>query len=608
MLFGPSAMSDEESNVAKSAFQTAIPVREVVDKIQRRNYLLPAIQREFVWPPDKIVRLFDSLMRDYTIGSFLFWAVDKSKLKDFQFYEFVRTYNQKEGTHNPKANVTGEDSITAILDGQQRFTAFHLGLKGTYALKLPWKRRENSEAYPEKSLYLNLLSSNPEESDLSYDFRFLTPLEAQMRDENAYWFKVGDILELRKLNDVYNYLRKNGLITSQFAQDSLVQLYEVINQKGVINFYLETSQELDKVLNEFIRVNSAGTPLSYSDLLLSIATAKWETRDARESITRFVDEINAIRDRFDFDKDFVLKSCLVLTDIADIAFKVDNFTTANMSKIERLWEDITKAIRLSVELVASFGYNTDTLPSTLSLIPIAYHLKRIDAHASFINSAEYAKDRELIKRWLAVSLIKRAFSGQPDSVLRPIRNILSEGSKGFPFQMIVDRFKGTTKSLTFSQEDLDAVLHLEYAEPHTFSVLSLLYQTLDFRNKFHIDHIHPKSLFKKSELKARGFSREKEEYYVENCNVIGNLQLLEGVPNLEKSDKPFDVWLEEQFHDPEARNDYMRRNLIPVGVKLNFDSFDKFIEARNHLIRGRLEGILGELMTTMRASEAMADV
>ena len=41
----------------------------------------------------------------------------------------------------------------------------------------------------------------------------------------------------------------------------------------MIAFYLEKEQDLDKVLNIFVRMNSGGEPLSYSDLLLSIATA-----------------------------------------------------------------------------------------------------------------------------------------------------------------------------------------------------------------------------------------------------------------------------------------------------------------------------------------------
>ncbi len=44
------------------AFQTPIPVAKVLDKIDRREYVLPALQREFVWDTDKICRLFDSLM------------------------------------------------------------------------------------------------------------------------------------------------------------------------------------------------------------------------------------------------------------------------------------------------------------------------------------------------------------------------------------------------------------------------------------------------------------------------------------------------------------------------------------------------------------------
>ncbi|EGQ76405.1 protein of hypothetical function DUF262, partial [Fusobacterium animalis ATCC 51191] len=73
-------------------------------------------------------------------------------------------------------------------------------------------------------------------------------------------------------------------------------------------------------------INSMGTKLNYSDLLLSIATAQWQEKDAREEINKLVDELNKIGDGFDLDKDFVLRASLYLTkEIKNIRFKVDNF-------------------------------------------------------------------------------------------------------------------------------------------------------------------------------------------------------------------------------------------------------------------------------------------
>jgi len=577
--------------VAKSAFQTPLTIKEVIGNIHRKKYLLPAIQREFVWNPDQITRLFDSLMRDYPIGSFLFWIVGKSNIKNFQFYEFVRNYHERDRRHNPKADVTGEESVTAILDGQQRLTALYIGLKGTYAYKIPWKRWDSNDAFPTRKLYLNLLSKSAE-FDMLYNFRFLTPLEATMRDENAYWFEVGKVLEFSSLRDINRYLRDNGLIESEFAEDCLFKLYEVINERRVINYYLEASQKLEKVLNIFIRVNSGGTILSYSDLLLSIATAEWKTKDAREEITKFVDEINGIGEGFNFDKDFALKSCLVLSDIKDIAFKVDNFNVSNMKRIENSWEAIAEAIRLSVELISGFGYNYKTLTSTNAVIPIAYYILKLGNPKNFVLSSNYREDREKISKWFRLSLIKRAFSGQPDNVLRPIRNIVKDNHDGFPFEAIVERFKGTNKSLTFTDEDIESLLSYKYGQAHTFSVLSLLYPTLDFRNRFHQDHIFPKSFFKKSELKKRGIPEHRQEFYLENYNYIGNLQLLEGLPNEEKSNTDFKTWLEQIFPDREERKEYMKKHFIPQDIDLSFGNFEQFFKERNKLISQKFKEIL----------------
>ncbi|MBM7648649.1 uncharacterized protein with ParB-like and HNH nuclease domain [Bacillus ectoiniformans] len=577
------------------AFQTPITIKKVIENIHKKKYLLPAIQREFVWGTDQIERLFDSLMQGYPVGSFLFWDVKKEKSKEFQFYEFIRNYHERNNRHNPIASIEGEEDIIAILDGQQRLTSMYIALKGSYAYKLPRMRRENPLAYPEQQLYVDLLGPS-EDFDTVYDFRFLTEEEANKEHEDAFWFKVSDILNINDHFEVNQYLIEHDLSSIEkekalFANQTLFKLYKAINETPSINYYLEEEQKLDKVLNIFIRVNSGGTTLSYSDLLLSIATAQWKTKDARQEITKFVDEINQIGNGFNFDKDFVLKACLVLCDFKDIAFKVDNFNSDTMQTIEQKWDEVKEAIRLAINVVSSFGYNQDTLTSNNAIIPIAYYLLKKGTPHNYVQSKHYRADRKLVNKWLILGLLKRVFSGQPDNVLRPLRRIIAENHEQFPLELIIEDFKGSTKSFSFTSDEIDNLLSYQYGQKHTFSILALLYPTIDFRNKFHVDHIFAKSLFTKRKLLKKGVPAEKVDGFIERVNSIANLQLLEEIPNIEKSDMDFEEWLNENYKDQAARKDYLIKHYIPSG-NLTLVDFEKFIEKRQEVLFNKLQSIV----------------
>lgn len=579
------------------SFQTPLTIKEVIGNIHRKKYILPAIQREFVWSTDQVERLFDSLMQGYPVGSFLFWYVNKEKSKTFQFYEFIREYHEKDNRHNPIADISGDEDIIAILDGQQRLTSMYIGLKGSYAYKLPRMRSNNPLAYPKQKLYVDLLAPS-EEFDTIYDFRFLTQedVDNDHANNSAYWFKVSDILDFNDHFELNQYLIEKGLNSLEkdkalFANQTLFKLYKAINETPSINYYLEKEQKLDKVLNIFIRVNSGGTALSYSDLLLSIATAQWKDKDARKEITEFVDEINQIGDGFNFNKDFVLKSCLVLCDFSDIAFKVDNFGTETMQKIEKNWDDVKKAIRLAISLVSNFGFNQETLTSNNAIIPIAYYLLKRGLPANYVQSSSYDSDRQVVHKWLILALLKRVFSGQPDNVLRPLRKIILSNHDNFPLDTIIEEFKGGTKSFTFTDDEISNLLTYQYGQKHTFSVLALLYPTLDFRNKFHLDHIFAKSLFTKKNLSKLGVSDDKQDAFINECNVIVNLQLLEGVPNQQKSNMNFDEWIVKTYPDLSKRKDYMDKHYIP-NIDLSISNFDNFIEQRRQLFINQLTSLL----------------
>lgn len=578
------------------SFQTPITISEVINDIHSKKYLLPSIQREFVWSQDQITMLFDSLMRDYPINSFLFWKIPKEKASEFKFYEFLRDYHQKDNRHNPKANINGSEDIMAVLDGQQRLTSLYIALKGSYASKIAYKKWNNPQAYPKKKLYINLLDK-PKDISYEYEFKFLTEEEAKNNDENHHWFEVGKIMDLKEQYDVMSYMIETGLASNpnkekaQYANRTLSKLHSVIHVNKTISYYLEKSTELDKVLNIFIRVNSGGTTLSYSDLLLSFATAQWENRDAREEINEFVDEINQIGRGFNINKDIVLKACLVLCDIPDISFKVDNFNRTNMLKIEEEWDDIRKAIRDSLNLISSFGFSRENITSNNLMIPVAYYLKNIGLPNNFETSTSRIKDRKNIKLWFVSALLKRIFSFAPDGALKPIRDIIkNESSNGFPLDSIFKHFKGTNRSLQFTDDDINNLLCSKYGQGDTLVILSILYPWADLRHNFHVDHMFPKSEFTYKKLTDRGISEEKINYFIEKCNLIGNLQLLDEIPNIEKKAMDFDIWVKERIPATELE-EYKRKNFVP-DVDLSLENFDVFFKEREKMLVEKLNSEL----------------
>lgn len=566
--------------------------------ISTNKYVLPSIQREYVWDTDQIETLFDSLMQDYPIGAFLFWEIDKSRLLDYDFYEFLRNYHEKTGTHNKKVDLKGSDGVTAVLDGQQRLTSIYIGLKGSYAYRLKYKQKKNDNAYPTRYLYLNLLEDAKDESN-KYDFRFLTDDEYKGMTE-GYWYKVGDILTMTQPGETSQYVLDHiafaGAYTKEqtmHANNTLQKLYNVVHTDKTLSYYKEKSVELDKVLNIFIRVNSGGTVLTYSDLLLSIASAQWENHDAREEITEFVEEVNAIGGGFRINKDFVLKTALVLTDFTDIAFKVDNFNKPNMMKIEANWDNIKRAIKQSVNLVSSFGYSGETLSSNNALIPIAYYLLTIGMPENFVESGTTRDNKAKIKKWLIMALLKKAFSGQPDNVIRPIRDIIRENGTGdFPISQIIDRFKGTNKSILFTEDDIDEyLLKLKYGKSETLSTLMLLYPSLDFSNKFHEDHMYPKSKFRKSYLRKMGVPEEKLDEYIDTVNDISNLQLLPAQLNEEKLNSDFDTWFNTEQITETDKIQYRKIHYLP-DMEYTYPVFLAFVAKRKELLKSKLKDIL----------------
>ncbi|MGV9860928.1 DUF262 domain-containing protein [Gordonia sp. NPDC003425] len=565
--------------------------------IHKREYLMPAIQREFVWDADQITKLVDSLMRGYPVGSFLLWDVKPETAQSYTFYEFLTNYHERDHPYADKATVPAGSGTTAVLDGQQRLTSLNIALYGSLSEKKKYAWWNSANAFPTKRLYLNLVDDpDDEELGTKYDLRFLTDQDAAADDGDAdKWFRVGAVLDLANAGPaIMKELEKRGIAGSADAFQRLYDLYEAVRVLKPMNYFLVTDQDADKVLEIFVRVNSGGTTLSYSDLLLSMATNQWQDLDAREEVRSLVSEINSNAGRqFSFSKDVVLKTALTIADV-DVRFKVTNFTHTNMAKVEAAWPQIRGALLRAATLLQQFGYNERNLTANSVIIPVAHYLHLRDAGDSYLDSSADAADRLVLQRWVTRSLVKRGIWGSGlDTLLTRIRDVLQDNSEsGFPAAAIEDAMAVAGKSLTFESAEIDELLNLKYGGQRTFSVLSVLYPGLDLSKKFHEDHIFPKSRFTRKKLLNAGIPIEKVDDYLEVVNLLPNLQLLAGTANIEKQDSLPAVWIESAFPSEDKRSTYLSDNDLD-GLSLDLGEFLSFFEERKRRIRERLIAVLG---------------
>jgi len=593
-------------------YQSGLTIKEALEAVSKNIYVLPAIQREFVWKPDQICRLFDSLMQGYPFGTFLFWKVEPERSGQFKFFGFVQNYHERDAAHCPELGLLPNRELTAVLDGQQRLTALNIGLRGSLAIKEPNKWRTNPNAFPRRTLHLDLLATRGEDEEgEAYRFRFLEADRAAA-DQEALWYPVPDIMGVPDNSQLSEWLfgkfQDRGLPKELHtdASRALHRLFNVVHTAPNLTFYTERSQELDRVLRIFIRMNSGGTILSYSDLLLSIAVAQWSKLDARREIHGVVDEINRVGSGFNISKDFVLKAGLMLADIASVGFKVENFNKANMATLEAAWPDVRRALVLAVELAASFGFSEQTLRADSALLPIAYYLYRRKPQASWLTHPDTAKERDEIKSWLIRSLIKAGgvWGSGLDVLLTALRTIIRDHHDRFPTALLEKELAARGKSLHFGPEEIEDLLDMEYGDRRLFPLLTLLYPFIDVRQLHHVDHVFPKGQLQKRRLEKAGVAPDQAEEIVICRERLANLQLLEGLLNVSKNDSLPASWLKAAYSDPVQRQAVCDRHDLGDVPETAAD-FLTFYGARRERIRARLTNLLSREQEALASEEAI---
>lgn len=575
-------------------------VATVIKKLNN-NYFLPAIQREFVWGSDKIISLFDSIMSSYPISSFLFWQLEYENRDKWEIYKLVE--NATKGvSHNELANVEGVREPTLVLDGQQRLTAFLIGLKGTYTSKKKYRRKDDLDAWEKERLYLDLLkdpSISEEDDQTKPRFGFQFSKDEPLNSDTQHRFRVGRILDLDSEERFFDFKQEEkeklpDTVTKgqmSLVERNLDRLYRAVWKDEVIVYYTELNQDYDRVLDIFIRANERGVPLGKSDQLLSMVISKWKEINARDEIYGFVDHINKeLTRKNNFNKDFIMKSCLVVSDLS-VAYRLQNFTNKNLALIQTNWGNIKDAIRRGVDIVNSFGIDENTLTSNNAIIPVIYYL----LHHPKVNlrgdTPLDVKNSTSVRRWVTAALLNNVFGGSSDSMLNIIRATLQEHSAevAFPVDAINAVIARAGRSAYFDSDAAERFFSNTYGYKLTFLALSILYPDNNWGTIIcHQDHIFPRAMFSKKLFERTDFSTEKCYRYLELKDNLGNLELLSSEENQEKSDQLFENWITTR--DTTFKN----RHLIPDKPELwKFEEFEKFVNERQVLIYDRLEELFG---------------
>nr|WP_231212357.1 DUF1524 domain-containing protein [Helicobacter pylori] len=357
----------------------------------------------------------------------------------------------------------------------------------------------------------------------------------------------------------------------------LEKLKDAFHTKQLISFFEEKEKNLNKVLNIFIRVNSGGVKLSYSDLLMSILTASFSS-DIREKMNELVDALK-LKGFPNVEQDQVLKTCLLLIG-KDTTFELKNFNKKNIKEIEENWEKITKSIYNAAELLETFGY--------VKYLGSAYILSTL-AYFYFLNPKMDKNDKEQALKFVRNAQITSYFTPSTDTKLSIIAHSIKEARTFEAFNH--NLAKHQTCPLKITNDAIEGIVFFD-RHSRVFPVLHILYPNLNYKTTtFHIDHIYPKSKFKdENEKLDKGFYK---------CgNHLYNLQLLEGQENSAKKDKVPEVWLKEEYKNEQAQDqaqaieEYKKRNYIDPTLKLEWDNIKEFRKKREEAIIKRLKEVL----------------
>lgn len=554
-----------------------ITIYEALQNIQSGKYVMPAFQRQFVWSMDQIEKLWDSILLDYPISTFLFWHIDDDNVTwDTYFCTFLSkvtfdSRKQADSTNFELSTIKVQTTDTAILDGQQRLTSFLLSLFGDAYIRQRYARKNSGGGLVTKlliELNKNKLDIDEEEyNSKKYDIKFsekagrLSPTQ----------FEIRNIL-LPKFQD--NESRKSAIEetianvpadSKQYARDILEKLHRKIFVEKLIRYTEINDMKQDDALEMFVRFNSGGKALRKSEITMSILEAYWPS--AKTEFGKILSNSYA-----GFGTDFIIRSALML--FGDVV--KSNISKKIAEELKNNWTDFKKALRNLELVLKTIKVDLGRFSNSWNvLLPILYYI--------YWNT-NYANNTDGIRSYLLRAILFTYFQSGTTGKLQQMKSYIND----YDYEITVEMLDQIA-DLRVTDGKIEDILNAEKGSRvagEALYYLGLGWINLNFR--YEQDHLHPFDRFDGS--KPLTVSADTWRSWRGNRNRLPNLQLLEGRSNSSKSS----MRLIDYYHDMnvEQQTTFRKQAMIPDDASLELESFEEFYGKRKELLAKKIKGLL----------------
>lgn len=580
-------------------------VSAILGMIEAEQFVIPEIQRPFVWKRSQVRDLIDSLYNGYPTGYIITWKNPDVKTKDG-------------GIANGKH---------VLIDGQQRITALMAAISGQEVLDDDFNKGRIKIAF------------NPFADDSTK--RFAVQDASHLKDKR--W--IPDISEIFKtefdsFGFALQYTEENPDIKPKEVNDAVTKLKEIANRQiGVVE--LAHSLDIDEVTEIFIRINSKGTALSQSDFVMSKMAADVEhggntlrkvvdyfchlavkpefypqmQKDVEFSKTEYAHKLKWLASDYEdiYDPDYadMLRVAFMykfdrgkLADLVSLLSGRDFVTREFKDEIvEESYNQLSEGIytfineytfKQFVLAIKGAGYTSGKLLNSQMTLDFAYMLYLKLQDDSDISQAQI---KRYVQKWFVLTTLTGRYIGSPETVMsRDIRNINEKGFlsyfKEIEASVLPDTFWTVTLPQSLETTSVNSpAFNTFLAAQNTLNCNSLFMNGTMIKDLISISgdvhHIFPKAYLKKNGIESKGRYNQVANYTYLDTQV--NKEVGEKAPNeyfgtviRQCSTQEIEIG---NISDIDALKQNLAENAIPEAViQMDFKDYDDFLGKRRKLM------------------------